>query len=139
MSDTDFGFEIVERKIFGVVEVVQVEAISQWGFFSKGLVLAVKKFDPVCCVCTTPLNPEETKLFKNRKKEYLSVIPCCQNESCIKKNIKFESGKYSGWICKRKRGSLLNQKEEKKKRKAQHDIAQARINKRRKKVPIPKD
>ena len=98
-----------------------------------------KKFDPVCCVCTTPLNPEETKLFKNRKKEYSSVIPCCQNESCIKKNIKFESGKYSGWICKRKRGSLLNQKEEKKKRKAQHDIAQERINKRRKKVPIPKD
>ena len=85
-----------------------------------------------------PLNPEETKLFENRKKEYLSVIPCCQNESCIKKNIKFESGKYSGWICKRKRGSLLNQKEEKKKRKAQHDIAQERVNKRRK-FPIPKD
>ena len=98
-----------------------------------------KKFDPVCFFCTTPLNPEETKLFQKWKKEYSSVIPCCKNESCIKKNLKFESGKYSGWICKRKRGSLLNQKEEKKKRKAQHDIAQERVNKRRKKIPIPKN
>ena len=33
----------------------------------------------------------------------------------------------------------MNQKEEKKKRKAQHDIAQERVNKRRKKIRIPKD
>jgi hypothetical protein len=38
LSDTDYVFEIVERKIFWVVEV---EAISQRDFFSKGLVLAV--------------------------------------------------------------------------------------------------
>ena len=55
-----------------------------------------KNFDPVCFVCSTPLNPEETKLFQKRKKEYSSVIPCCKNESCIKKNLTFESGKNSG-------------------------------------------
>lgn len=92
------------------------------------------KFDPVCSTCATPLNNEQTKLYDHRRKhKYYTVVPCCDQDACLKQNQSFEFGLHPGWICKRERGvSNVELKEKKKKRKAKHDIAQKKLSKKRK-------
>ena len=88
----------------------------------------------VCCECNTEVSADIKTLLEQRKQnEFDTVIPCCIDPNCIKKNLRFSCGPYEGWICKRPK--LKNPRKQLRERKRKHDESEKRMKKKRKISP----